>query len=305
MRNITYSTTTQEAIKHLTDTVNAANDAIKAERWTDADLFGSNLPELRDKANAAIIKDACTALIETFTTDGGAAFVEAYFSDWFTPAYKVSKPVEQDDLYELTADGEQRILWSQIDRLAKRKIMSNGAWLSYLQIYVDNVARAKSKNATGETAVFTKTTLPQDLLERRNESDKFWKGCGSSDLCKQLDTLIRMMMPADFQPTFHMLSADQNTVADSLFKDKDIDKMDGAHKSYVKTKTAEKLILRQINVRMNNLAIDFETGFKDKTKNQNTPKKDEAKSTGLTKGNSETKPVPTETKSETADTTAA
>lgn len=303
MRNITYSTTTQEAIKRLTDTVNAANDAIKAERWTDADLFGDSLPKLRDTANAAIIEDACTALIETFTTDGGAAFVETYFSDWFAPAYKVTKPTEQGDLYELTQDGEQRILWSQIDRLAKRKIMSNGAWLSYLQIYVDNVARAKSKNATGEAAVFTKTTLPQDLLERRDKSDKFWKGCGSSNLCKQLDTLIRMMMPADFQPTFHMLSADQNTVADALFKDKDIDAMDGVHKSYVKTKTAERLILRQINTRMNNLAIDFETGFKDKTTNQNTPKKDEAKSTGLTKGKSETKPVPTETKA--ADTTAA
>lgn len=303
MRNITYSTTTQEAIKQLTDTVNVANDAIKAERWEEVELLALNIDSLTKKANVAIIKDACEDIVATFTDKGGAAFVEAYFSDWFAPAYKVGKPAEQGDLYELAADGEQRILLSQIDRIAKHKIMSNGAWLSYLQIYVDNVARAKSKNATGETAVFTKTTLPQDLLERRDKSDKFWKGCGSSDLCKQLNTLILMIMPADFQPTFHMLSADQSTIADALFKDKDIDAMDGVHKSYVKTKTAEKLILRQINTRMHNLAIDFETGFKSKTENQNAPKKDEAKSTGLTKGESETKPVPAETK--TADTTAA
>lgn len=305
MITLNYSAATQTAINTLTDTVNRVNAAKQDERWTDAGLLAANLPKLRDTANAAIIKDACSAMVEVFEKEGGAAFVAAYFSDWFVPAYQVKVPKEDEDLIELTADGEQRILFSQIDRVAKRKIMSNGAWLSYLQIYVDNVARNKSKNATGENAVFTKTALPAGLLDRRDKSDKFWKGCGSSDLCKQLDTLIRMMMPTDFQPTFHMLSADQSTIADALFKDKDIDAMDGVHKSYVKTRTAEKLIMRQINTRMHNLAIDFETGFKEKTTKADAPKKDEAKSTGLTKGKNETKPVPTETKSETANTTAA
>lgn len=291
MMNINYSTNTKELISKLDTTVNAVNAARKDERWTDAELFSENVKTLVKDINAAIIEDASKAFVAIFENDGPAAFVEAYFSDWFCPKYAAKD--EENGVMNVNADGEQRILLSHIDKVSKKKIAAAGDWRDWLSIYVDNVARAKSKNAAGENAVFTKTALPSHLLNKRDKGDKFWKMTGNSDLTKQLNAVVRMMLPADFQPDFRFLSADNVTVADGIFRDKNVHAMDGVHKSYVKTATAEALILRQVNTRMHNLAIDFQTGFKEKTERKNAPAKDEAKATAPTKGGkTNSKPVP-------------
>lgn len=302
MMNINYSTNTKELISKLDTTVNAAWKASDEQHWTDFELFSDNVKTLIKDVNAAIIEDASKAFVAIFENDGPAAFVETYFSDWFAPKYY--GVTENGIMIEVREDGEQRILLSHIDKVSKKKIAAAGDWRDWLSIYVDNVARAKSKNAAGENAVFTKTALPSHLLNKRDKSEKFWKMTGNSDLTKQLNAVVRMMLPADFQPDFRFLSADNVTVMDGIFRDKDVHAMDGVHKSYVKTATAEALILRQVNTRMHNLAIDFQTGFKEKTERKNAPAKDEAKAAAPVKGgkadapqngalrNAESKPVP-------------
>lgn len=293
MMNVNYSTATQELINKLETTANAVSAAWKEGRQTDADLLTENVKTLVKDINAAIIEDTSKAFVAIFENDGPAAFIEAYFSDWFCPKY-VTKD-EENGAINVNADGEQRILLSHIDKVSKKKIAAAGDWRDWLSIYVDNVARGKSKNATGENAVFTKTALPSHLVAKRDKAEKHWKMTGNSDLTRQLNDIVRMMMPADFQPDFRFLSADSVTVSDGIFRDKDVHAMDGVHKSYVKTATAEALILRQVNTRMHNLAIDFQTGFKEKTERKNAPAKDDAKSTAPVKGGkTNSKPVPAE-----------
>lgn len=293
MTNIAYSIATTELLDKLQTTVDAVNAARKDCRWTDVELFENNVKTLVKDANSAVIKDASKAFVAIFENSGSASFVEAYFKDWFCPKYAVSD--DENGIMTITANGNsQRILLSHIDKVSKHKITAQGDWRDWLAIYVDNVAKGKSANAKGENAIFTKTALPSHLVEKRDKGEKFWRGSGSSDLCKQINALIRMMLPADFQPDFRLLSADQATVADSLYRDKDVHAMDGVHKSYVKTATAEALILRQVNTRIHDLSVDFVTGFKGKPERKNAPAKDDAKATAPVKGAAPAeKPVPT------------
>ena len=297
---IIYSTTTIEAIKAMTTAIGAAEQARK-----DGKAYagkGELLDIAKDKvsdANKAIMQDAIGYFCDLIQKDL-PAFVSAYWQDWTVDGYKVV----QDDAEnggEIHSDAKTlRIPYSAIDAASKVRITSNGAWRKYLQIYGDNVMAFIADNDKGEKALSVKTGLPSELVAKRKEivanGKTHWGKHSHSALVKQLNDLAEMVFPEGLKPDFHMVSVDQKVVTACLTKGKKMDGMGAATLQMANQNTLEAILFTEIYTRMNNLAINLETGLKEKEQ----AKKGEPKSAEAVGGDVSGESVAKETPKETA-----
>lgn len=278
---ITYSTTTIGAIKAMTTAIAAAEQARKAGKAYAGK--GELLDIAKDKvndANKSIMQDAIGYFCDLIQKDL-PAFVSAYWQDWTVDGYKVVQD-DADNGGEIHSDAKTlRIPYSAIDAASKVRITSNGAWRKYLQIYGDNVMAFIADNDKGEKALSVKTALPSELVEKRkeiSESKKHWSKHSHSALVLQLNDLAEMVFPQDLKPDFHMVSVDQKVITASLAKGKKQDGMGAATLQMANLKTLEAILFTEIYTRMNNLAINLETGLKEKEQaKKGEPKSAEAK----------------------------
>lgn len=278
---ITYSTTTIEAIKAMTTAIEAAEQARKAGKAYAGK--GELLDIAKDKvndANKAIMQDAICYFCDLIQKDL-PAFVSAYWQDWTVDGYKVVQDSPEEGGAIHSDAKTLRIPYSAIDAASKVRITSNGAWRKYLQIYGDNVMAFIADNDKGEKALSVKTALPSELVEKRkeiSESKKHWSKHSHSALVLQLNDLAEMVFPQDLKPDFHMVSVDQKVITASLAKGKKQDGMGAATLQMANLKTLEAILFTEIYTRMNNLAINLETGLKEKEQaKKGEPKSAEAK----------------------------
>lgn len=121
-----------------------------------------------------------------------------------------------------------------------------------------------------------------------------------SALVQQLNDLVKMVFPEELQPTFHMVSVDQKVITASISKAKRIDGNEAATLQLANVKTLESILFTEIYTRMNNLAVNLETGLEEKKHaDKNAPKAGDAKGGDVKDGNAKTesekqdgKPVP-------------
>lgn len=265
---IEYKPTTIEAIKAMTDAITATEQARKDGKPYAGK--GELLDIAKDKvneANKAIVKDAIGVFIGLIDS-GLAEFVNAYWKDWTVDGFKVVQDSPEDG-GEIHSEAKTlRIPYSAIDSASKVKITSNGAWRKYLQIYGDNCMAYIADNDKGEKALSVKTGLPSELVAKRKEivanGKTHWGKHSHSALVKQLNDLAEMVFPEGLKPDFHMVSVDQKVVTACLTKGKKIDGMGATTLQMANLNTLESILFTEIYTRMNNLAINLETGLKEK-----------------------------------------
>ena len=123
-------------------------------------------------------------------------------------------------------------------------------------------------NDKGEKALSVKTGLPSELVAKRKEivanGKTHWGKHSHSALVKQLNDRAEMVFPAGLKPDFHMVSVDQKVVTACLTKGKKIDGMGATTLQMANLNTLESILFTEIYTRMNNLAINLETGLKEK-----------------------------------------
>lgn len=297
---ITYSTKTTDAIKAMQTAIDAAEEA------RSNGLAYAGKGELLDKAKEAV-KDANKAIIEdgikhfcTIAEQDKAAFITAYFKDWTVDGYKVVQDDADDGGVIHTDTKTLRVPFSAIDNVSKVKLTSNGAWRKYMQIYGDNVFAFIADNGKDEHALSVKTALSPELLEKRKALGGNWLKHSHSALVQQLNDLVKMVFPEELQPTFHMVSVDQKVITASISKAKRIDGNEAATLQLANVKTLESILFTEIFTRMNNLAVNLETGLEEKKHaDKNAPKAGDAKGGDVKDGNAKTesekqdgKPVP-------------
>ena len=296
---IDYKATTIEAIKAMTDAISATEQARKDGKPYAGK--GELLDIAKDKvneANKAIVKDAIDLFVGMINADL-PSFVKAYWNDWTVDGFKVVQDSPEDG-GEIHSEAKTlRIPYSAIDTASKVKITSNGAWRKYLQIYGDNCMAFIADNDKGEKALSVKTTLPTELANKRKElvesGKTHWGKHSHSALVKQLNDLAEMVFPEGLKPDFHMVSVDQKVVTACLTKGKKLDGMGAATLQMANQNTLEAILFTEIYTRMNNLAINLETGLKEKEQaKKNEPKSAEAKG-GDVSGESVAKETPKET----------
>ena len=265
---IEYKPTTIEAIKAMTDAITATEQARKDGKPYAGK--GELLDIAKDKvneANKAIVKDAI-GVFGGLIDSGLAEFVNAYWKDWTVDGFKVVQDSPEDG-GEIHSEAKTlRIPYSAIDSASKVKITSNGAWRKYLQIYGDNCMAYIADNDKGEKALSVKTGLPSELVAKRKEivanGKTHWGKHSHSALVKQLNDLAEMVFPEGLKPDFHMVSVDQKVVTACLTKGKKIDGMGATTLQMANLNTLESILFTEIYTRMNNLAINLETGLKEK-----------------------------------------
>lgn len=298
MMNMNYTKETKEAIEAMQTAFKAAESAQRTEDFAHLPELMENLNKAVKTANKGIIKDTEQTFADLYMNDGAKAFVREYWTDWTNVGYTVKS---NDD--GMTLEGKElRIMFSGIDALSKKPIASNGAWRSYLRIYADNIFQYIAENDKGETVVCAKTPLPPYLMEKRKELGGNWNKHSHSALVQQLNDLATMVFPEGTKPDFRMVSVDQKTITASIAKAKGLTGNNAAALQLANILTMEKILFTQIYTRMNNLAVNLDTGFKDKdAAKSNAPKKDEAKATAPTKGGkTDSKPVPADTENTAA-----
>lgn len=297
---ITYSTKTTDAIKAMQTAIDAAEEA------RSNGLAYAGKGELLDKAKEAC-NDANKAIIEdgikhfcAIAEQDKTAFIAKYFEDWTVDGYKVVQD-NADDGGAIHTDAKiLRVPFSAIDNVSKVKLTSNGAWRKYMQIYGDNVFAFIADNGKGEHALSVKTALSTELLEKRKTLGGNWLKHSHSALVQQLNDLVKMVFPEELQPTFHMVSVDQKVITASISKAKRIDGNEAATLQLANVKTLESILFTEIFTRMNNLAVNLETGLEEKKHaDKNAPKAGDAKGGDVKDGNAKTesekqdgKPVP-------------
>lgn len=265
---IEYKPTTIEAIKAMTDAITATEQARKDGKPYAGK--GELLDIAKDKvneANKAIVKDAIGVFVGLIDS-GLAEFVNAYWQDWTVGGFKVVQDSPEDG-GEIHSEAKTlRIPYSAIDSASKVKITSNGAWRKYLQIYGDNCMAYIADNDKGEKALSVKTGLPSELVAKRKEivanGKTHWGKHSHSALVKQLNDLAEMVFPEGLKPDFHMVSVDQKVVTACLTKGKKMDGMGATTLQMANLNTLESILFTEIYTRMNNLAINLETGLKEK-----------------------------------------
>ena len=265
---IEYKSATIEAIKAMTDAITATEQARKDGKPYAGK--GELLDIAKDKvneANKAIVKDAIGVFVGLIDS-GLAEFVNAYWQDWTVDGFKVVQDSPEDG-GEIHSEAKTlRIPYSAIDSASKVKITSNGAWRKYLQIYGDNCMAYIADNDKGEKALSVKTGLPSELVAKRNEivanGKTHWGKHSHSALVKQLNDLAEMVFPEGLKPDFHMVSVDQKVVTACLTKGKKMDGMGATTLQMANLNTLESILFTEIYTRMNNLAINLETGLKEK-----------------------------------------
>lgn len=265
---IEYKSATIEAIKAMTDAITATEQARKDGKPYAGK--GELLDIAKDKvneANKAIVKDAIGVFVGLIDS-GLAEFVNAYWKDWTVDGFKVVQDSPEDG-GEIHSEAKTlRIPYSAIDSASKVKITSNGAWRKYLQIYGDNCMAYIADNDKGEKALSVKTGLPSELVAKRKEivanGKTHWGKHSHSALVKQLNDLAEMVFPEGLKPDFHMVSVDQKVVTACLTKGKKIDGMGATTLQMANLNTLESILFTEIYTRMNNLAINLETGLKEK-----------------------------------------
>lgn len=288
---ITYSAKTIDAISKMTIAVDAAEQArLEGRAYAGKGELLDTAKTAVNDANKAITEDAITAFCEIAKRDR-AEFIAAYFKDWTVDGYKV---VQEDAVNGSTIHTDAktlRIPFSSIDAQMPVKIASNGAWRNYLQIYGDNIFQFIADNGKNESALSAKTPLSEYLMKKRKEQGGDWMKHSHSALVQQLNDLVKMVFPAELQPTFRMVSVDQKVITASIAKAKSIEANGAATLQLAKINTLENILFTEIYTRMNNLAVNLETGLDNKKNtNKNAPKAGDAKG-GDVKGG---KPVPTE-----------
>lgn len=265
---IEYKPTTIEAIKAMTDAITATEQARKDGKPYAGK--GELLDIAKDKvneANKAIVKDAIGVFV-CLIDSGLAEFVNAYWKDWTVDGFKVVQDSPEDG-GEIHSEAKiLRIPYSAIDSASKVKITSNGAWRKYLQIYGDNCMAYIADNDKGEKALSVKTGLPSELVAKRKDivanGKTHWGKHSHSALVKQLNDLAEMVFPEGLKPDFHMVSVDQKVVTACLTKGKKMDGMGATTLQMANLNTLESILFTEIYTRMNNLAINLETGLKEK-----------------------------------------
>lgn len=288
---ITYSAKTIDAIAKMATAVDAAEQArLEGRAYAGkGELLDTAKAAVTD-ANKAIMEDAITAFCDIAKRDR-AEFIAAYFKDWTVDGYKVVQDDAADGSTIHTDAKTLRVPFSSIDAQMPTKIASDGAWRKYMQIYGDNVFQFIADNGKDEHALSAKTPLSADLMERRKKLGGHWLKHSHSALVQQLNDIIKAVFPAELQPEFRMVSVDQKVITASIAKAKRIDANGAATLQLANLNTLESILFTEIYTRMNNLAINLETGLEDKKKaNKAEPKSDEAKGGDVKDGN----PVPAE-----------
>lgn len=287
---ITYSAKTLDAIEKMTVAVNAVEQArLEGKAYAGKGELLDTAKAAVNDANKAITEDALQAFREIAKRDR-AEFIATYFKDWTVDGYKVMQD-DADDGSTIHTDAKTlRIPFSAIDAQMQTKIASEGAWRKYLQIYGDNVFQYLADNGKDEHALSAKTPLSADLTARRKKLGGHWMKHSHSALVQQLNDLVKFVFPEELQPTFRMVSVDQKVVTASIAKAKRIDTNGAATLQLANVNTLESILFTEIFTRMNNLAINLETGLQDKKNaDKSAPKSDDGKGGDVKDGN----PVPT------------
>lgn len=275
--SIEYSATTVEAIATMHTAVQAAEQArLDGKPYAGKGEAMDTAKDAVNKANKAIMGDAVKHLADLASTDVDA-FIQSYWTDWTVDGFKLVQD-DADKGGNIHTDGKTlRILYSAIDSASKTKVTSNGEWRKYLQIYGDNCMAFIADNDKGDSAASVKTALPADLIAKRKELGGHWLKHSHSALVQQLNDLATMVFPEGKKPDFRMVSVDQKVVTASLTRAKRIDANAAATLQMANLKTLEAILFTEIYTRMNNLAINLETGLKEKDQQQGQPQNSEAK----------------------------
>lgn len=162
-----------------------------------------------------------------------------------------------------------------------------------MQIYGDNVFAYIADNGKKEHALSVKTALSPALLERRKKAGGDWLKHSHSALVQQLNMLVKMVFPEELQPKFNMVTVDQKVVTASIAKAKRIDGNEAATLQLANIKTLEAILFTEIYTRMNNLAVNLETGLEEKKHaDKKAPKAGDAKGGDVKDGNPKPKTEP-------------
>nr|DAH36784.1 MAG TPA: hypothetical protein [Caudoviricetes sp.] len=293
---INYSDKTKAAIQTMHNAVDAAEQArIAGKAYAGKGELLDTAKEACNDANKAIITDAIGHFI-TIVERSKVEFIAAYFKDWTVDGFKVVQD-SPDDGSTIHTDGKTlRVPFSAIDTAAASKnikLASNGAWRQYMQIYGDNVFAYIADNGKKEHALSVKTALSPALLERRKKAGGDWLKHSHSGLVQQLNMLVKMVFPEELQPKFNMVTVDQKVVTASIAKAKRIDGNEAATLQLANIKTLEAILFTEIYTRMNNLAVNLETGLEEKKHaDKKAPKAGDAKGGDVKDGNPKLKTEP-------------
>lgn len=293
---INYSDKTKAAIQTMHNAVDAAEQArIAGKAYAGKGELLDTAKEACNDANKAIITDAIGHFI-TIVERSKAEFIAAYFRDWTVDGFKIVQD-SPDDGSTIHTDGKTlRVAYSAIDTAAASKnikLASNGAWRQYMQIYGDNVFAYIADNGKKEHALSVKTALSPALLERRKKAGGDWLKHSHSALVQQLNMLVKMVFPEELQPKFNMVTVDQKVVTASIAKAKRIDGNEAATLQLANIKTLEAILFTEIYTRMNNLAVNLETGLEEKKHaDKKAPKAGDAKGGDVKDGNPKPKTEP-------------
>lgn len=279
MNTITYSQETSDAIQAMHDAINRTEAArLEGKPYAGKGELLDLAKEAVKTANNAIIKDAVT-YFQDMAKEDMAKFVAAYWNDWTVDGYAVVQDAA-DQGGEIHSEGRtMRIPYSSIDTMAnKLKLSSNAAWRKYLAIYADNCMAWIAENDKGEKALSVKNALPFELVQKRKELGGAWEKHSHAALVAQLNDITKMIFPEGMKPDFYMVSVDQKAVTAQLAKGKKQEANGATTLQMANLATLERILFFQVYTRMNNLAINLETGLKEKKNaDKAQPKKGEAK----------------------------
>lgn len=275
---ITYSEKTKEAIKTMHNAIETAEQArLAGKAYAGKGELLDTAKDAVKAANKAIISDGVQHFV-AIIAESRERFITDYFKDWTVDGFAVVQDAA-DNGGAIHSDGrELRIPYSAIDAACKDKVAANGAWRKYLQIYGDNVFAFIADNDKGEHAASAKTALPAELVRKRKERGGCWLKHSHSALVQQLNDLVGMVFPEDVQPTFHMVSVDQKVITAAITKGKRTAGNEAATLQMANLNTLENILFTEIYTRMNNLAVNLDTGLKEKpSADKQQPKSGEAK----------------------------
>ena len=217
------------------------------------------------EVNKAMMTEIIQAYVDLAKEKGAVAVMSDYMADWFFTGFKVTQDSAEDGGEVHVADTSVRIPFSAIDTASKTvKLTTNGAWRKYLVIFADNCVRFQSTNEKGEAAVYTKTTLPAELVEKRKQIG--WEKCSKGALHEQMNQLVAMILPEEMR-TF-MLKSDVRDFILAMTKLKNASSMSDSNINFAVSneRALETQLFRHILTRRNNLATNFEIKFAEEKK---------------------------------------
>ena len=266
MLQYTMSEKVKAAYAVLTDEVSKCEQLrIEGKAYAGKDEQLDTCKAKAKEVNKAMMTEIIQGYVDLAKSEGAVAVMRNYFENWFFTGFKVAQESAENGGEVHIADASVRVPFSAIDTASKSvKLTTNGAWRKYLVIFADNCIRFQSTNEKGENAVYTKTALPAELVEKRKKMG--WEKCSKTALHEQMNQLVAMILPEEMS-TF-MLKSDVRDFILAMTKLKNASSMSDSNINFAVSneRALETQLFRHILTRRNNLATNFEIKYGEEKK---------------------------------------